>query len=354
MAEVFPPIQALRVRDRRWTLLGVPTLLVAITGLAYSASQWRGAGITTAPSQTVEITVRAGHAYAFPWIDVPCTAHTPGCFTVEAISTGGVTILFPRFEVQYGRPKASGFVFRTAITPEGTEYELFRIILRKDLREAWIYAALKGTEGNAARLKFLRYPSWVSRNAMLTREVRIDLRQGMLEETTRIQAPEPVTLMGLRRVDRMIPGATLKGVTLDGRQVIFPYRNVLHLTVPPGEHSATARIAISPQFPVEIGPIFEPKPMDLPREVDLTVTPARRLGPVSINIWTFGLPEAVWQAYEPVNTTEPAPSAVTRGPLALRYQFAEVTSVRMRVKPYIKHQERVYPLILTVGTTSPQ
>jgi hypothetical protein len=329
--------------------------LAATTGgAAETFGLWRRQGIASAPSQSSELVVSAGRTYAFPWVEAACQQPGPGCLVVEAVTPDGVTIVFPRFEVWYGQPRPSGFAFRVVVTTKGTEFELYRIVLRKDLREAWIYAALQEVRGNTARLVFLRYPAWVGRNAILTREIRVNLRYGVLEEISRLRAAEPVTMMGLRRVDWMIPGARLESVALDGRQVSFAYPNILHLTVPEGNHDLAVRIAVPPERPVEVGPVFEPKPMDLPREVSLAVEPAGRRGVLTLTAWTFGVPQEVWESSRPVSLDHPVPFAISQGRLAVRYQFVDPLAVQLRMKPSVRYGGRVYPITVTVESSAPR
>lgn len=306
------------------------------------------------PIETHRLPVQAGKVYPFPWVAAGACSEraTPGCFVIRTVTPQRAVLAFAQFEVEAGSIKPTGFSYEVAVTPEGTPFELFRVKPGGE-GEFWVYAALVATRGDRATIDFLRYPASVTREAVIDRQITLDLGRRLFRETSLIEAQQPVTMIGLRDLTGVVPGARVTAVTLNGAPVRFPYANIMNLNLAPGTHQLTVDVTWQGyDGPVCLGPIYEAKKMSLPRETDLRVIPGAKAGAGAATIWgtlqTFGLPLEVWQDFEPVLDLEPEPLAVREEGLSQWLQFPVAQEVHMRIRPIIRYADATFPVLVCV------
>ncbi len=305
------------------------------------------------PAATAILDIQEGQVYPFPWVTTPPCRRVSesGCFKVEGIAPDKVVIKFPRFEVEGGTLVPAKFGYRTPVTAAGTEYEMY-IIKRGGGREEWVYAALEGVTPTGARLRFLKYPAFVTEKARISSAVTLDAQQGTLQETYTVDAEEPIPLIGLSSMPRAFPGGQLVSVEVNGAPVSFPYANILNLNLPPGRHTVTAHVAIArPVTSLTLeATLFEPRKMFLIQALDLRVLfdPSTRGAP-SVAVATVGLPAATWESFRSTIAVDPQPSSSEEGRLSLLYRFPPTREIRLRTRPRVPVGPNNYPVMITVS-----
>ena len=305
------------------------------------------------PAATAILDIQEGQLYPFPWVTTPPCRRVSesGCFKVEGIAPDKVVIKFPRFEVEGGTLVPAKFGYRTPVTAAGTEYELY-IIKRGGGREEWVYAALEGVTGTGARLRFLKYPAFVTEKARISSAVTLDAQQGTLQETYTVDAEEPITLIGLSSMPRAFPGGQLVSVEVNGAPVSFPYANILNLNLPPGRHTVTAHVAIArPVASLTLeGTLFEPRKMSLIQALDLRILLDRptQASP-SIAVATVGLPTPTWESFRSTIVIDPQPSSAEERPLSILYRFHPTPEILVRTRPRVPIGPNNYPVMITVS-----
>jgi hypothetical protein len=300
----------------------------------------------------VILDVEKGKLYPFPWVPAgPCwRVAEAGCFQVEGISPDKLVLRFARFEIEGGGLIPAKFGYRTPVTAAGTEYELYIVKLGGG-REEWVYAALEGMTLTGARVRFLKYPAFVTEKARISSAVTLDLRHGSLLETYRIETEEAITLIGLSSMPEAIPGGRLVSVEVNGTPVSFPYANILNLNLPRGLHTVRAHVALttrSPRLHLE-GTLFEPRKMFLIQELDLQILLGRPTrGAPSVAVATMGLPRATWETFRSTIVVEPEPSRSEEGPLQILHRFLPTQEIRLRTRPRLPVGKNNYPVMITV------
>jgi hypothetical protein len=341
-------------RWRSWRLAG-PWLLAA-AALAGGEALGQALPIlppVPPPAATAILDIQEGQLYPFPWVTTPpCRkVSESGCFKVEGIAADKVVIKFPRFEVEGGTRIPAGFAYRTPVTTGGTEYELYVVKLGGG-REEWVYAAVESATGTGARLRFMKYPAFVTEKARISSAVTLDAQQGTLQETYTVDAEEPITLIGLSSMPRAIPGGRLVSVQVDGTPVSFPYAHILNLNLPPGRHTVIAHVALAKSadsLTLE-GTLFEPRKMFLIQALALRVLfdPSTRAAP-SVAVATVGLPAATWESFRSTIAVDPQPSSSEEGRLSLLYRFPPTPEIRLRTRPRVPVGRNNYPVMITVN-----
>lgn len=330
-------------------------LFALYTPEAYPAS-WSPVPV---PSETVTIDVRGGEIYPFPWLPQPsCRKPSePGCFRVEKISPEQVTLRFTRFDIEGDKLVPARFGYRTPITKKGSEYELYTAKLG-GIREEWIYAALEKSSAASARITFLKYPAFVAEKARVLVAIQLDFAAGRLIETHRIEAQEPITLIGLSSLpSSLTPLSKIESVHVNGEPVSFPYAKIMNLNLPPGTNVVTVDVTLGSQIRnlTLQGTVFEPRKMALIDEVDLRAllqSPAK--GKSSVELTTVGLPKSVWDEFRSKMFVEPTPLSSTAPGLSVLYHFGPTTEIRVKMRPRVPHQKANYPVMISVGTQDPK
>lgn len=309
------------------------------------------------PVETRRLSIGAGEVRPFPWVaaDACSEGTTAGCFVIRTVSPEQAVLAFAQFEVAAGRIKPTGFSYEVAVTPAGTPFELFRVKPGRE-GEFWVYAALVATRGDRATIDFLRYPASVTREAVIDRQITLDLGRRLFRERSVVEAQQPVTMIGLRDLTGVVPGARVTAVTLNGAPVRFPYANIMNLNLAPGTHELTVEVTWQGyDGPVCLGPIYEGKKMSLPRETELGVIPGGKAGavaeapaPIRVTLRTIGLPVEIWQDFEPVLDVDPEPAVVREEGLSMGLQFPVVREVRMRIRPIIRYADATFPVLVCV------
>ncbi|MGQ0662933.1 MAG: hypothetical protein ACT4P2_04990 [Pseudomonadota bacterium] len=232
----------------------------------------------------------------------------------------------------------------------GSEYELFVIKLGGG-REEWVYAALEGVTATGARMRFLKYPAFVTERARIAAATTLDLRHAILREIYTVDAEEPITLIGLSSMPEAIPGGRLISVEVNGTPVSFPYARILNLNLPPGRHVIRAHVALTtraPRLNLE-GTFFEPRKMSLIQELDLRVLLAQpTAGIPSVAVATVGLPPAIWESFRATIVVDPQPSRSEERPLQVLHQFPPTQEIRLRTRPRVPVGTNNYPVMITV------
>lgn len=326
-------------------------LLIAAT-VPGSAARGETLPLVPPPTATEIFDVREGQVYPFPWISAGTCRKVSeaGCFRVERLDAEQVILRFARFEVEGGALVSAKFGYRTPVTAAGSEYELYVVKLGGG-REEWVYAALEAITETAARLRFMKYPAFVTEKARISLARTVDLRQRSLLETYTVEAEEPVTLIGLSSMPGAIPGGRLIAVEVNGTPVSFPYARILNLNLPAGRHTVRAHVALTtraPRLNLE-GTLFEPREMSLISELDLRVLLARPMRAVpSVAVATVGLPPAIWESFRSTIVVDPHPSRSEEGPLRVLYQFPSTQEIRVRTRPRVPVGNYNYPVFITV------
>lgn len=325
-------------------------LFALYTPEAYPAS-WSPVPV---PSETVTIDVRKGETHPFPWLaQQSCRKPSePGCFKVEKVNTEQVILRFTRFEVEEGKVVSARFGYRTPVTKDGSEYELYTAKLG-GIREKWIYAALEKTNPNIARIKFLKYPAFVTEKARVLVETRLDLPVRRLRETHRIEAQEPISLIGLSSLPPSIaPFSKIESVRVNNEPVSFPYRNIMNLNLPPGINVVTVDVALGSQISnLSLqGTLFEPRKMALIEEVDLrTLLQPQAQGGPSVELTTVGLPKSVWEDFRSKMFVEPTPLSSAATGLSAIYNFGPTSEIRVKTRPRVPYGKANYPVMISIG-----
>lgn len=328
-----------------WILLmagGVMVLIAVLAALRPGPSQ----PYVAVPAMTAEQVVTAGGRYALPWVEVGvCGDPLPaGCVAVESLAPGSATLRFERFEVKDGTLQPSGFDYTAQVTRAGLSFPLYTLVEGNET--LWVYAALVGQTGDAATVRFLKLPAFVTEAAALYWDITLDAVRGRYREATRLETTEPITLIGLRDMGRVFPGARLRGVWVNGARVRFPYEGILNLNLPPGEHEVVAEVAWEPQgsAPVCLGPVYEGRKMSLPRRTDLRIVGGEG---ATITLRPIGLPPAAWQDISLVLAEEPAPLARRESEQGITLTFGG--DARLSLVPVIVREAATFPVLVCVS-----
>lgn len=330
-------------------------LFALYTPEAYPAS-WSPVPV---PSETVTIDVREGEIHPFPWPpQQSCRkASEPGCFKVEKVNPEQVILRFTRFEIEEGKVVSGRFGYRTPVTKEGSEYELYTVKLG-GIREEWIYAALEKSSAASARITFLKYPAFVAEKARVLVAIQLDFAAGRLIETHRVEAQEPITLIGLSSLPSSIaPFSKIESVNVNGEPVSFPYAKIMNLNLPPGTNVVTVNVALGSQIRnlTLQGTLFEPRKMALVDEVDLrTFLPPQAQGGPSVELTTVGLPKSVWEEFRSRMFVEPTPLSSAAPGLSVIYHFPPTKEIRVKTRPRVPHGKANYPVMISVGIQDPK
>lgn len=344
-------MRRLEKTPRWWGWLVLPLTGVLASGMPAAGDE--GAAWVPAPAETATISVTQGAIYPFPWIPLQScrNASEPGCFKIDGIAPDKVVLRFARFDVEGSTLLPARFGYRTPVTTAGTEYELYVVKLGGG-REEWVYAALEGVTPTGARLRFLKYPAFVTEKARISSALTLNPRHGTLEETYTIDAEEPITLIGLSSMPRALPGGHLASVEVNGTPVSFPYANILNLNLPPGRHRVTAHVAIArPVASLTLeGTLFEPRKMSLIQALDLRVLLDRPTGRApSVAVATLGLPPATWESFRSTILVDPQPSTSEEKALSVLYRFPPTREIRLRTRPRLPVGPNNYPVMITVS-----
>lgn len=310
-------------------------------------------GPVPAPSAVARIAVSVGKAHPFPWsgVDACLRPFQPGCFVVRELGPKRAVLAYTRFELDGGTLKPQGFRYLTPITPDGSGYELFPIKLGGG-REEWVYAVLERAAGQGALVRFLKLPAFVTDRARLTVSIMVDAGRHWLREKYVVEADEPLTLIGLGRVERLFPSGRLEAIEVNGQAVRFPHADIIHLNLPAGEHQVTVVVGFGTR-PTELtvqGTLLEPRKMSLFQSLDLRVEPDPGLAAPGLEVRTVGLPPEVWDRFRPTIVVEPAPAEEISSPLAVSYRFSVHDAITLKARPRIAVGPNNYPVMITVTT----
>lgn len=306
-------------------------------------------GIVPAPSGVAKVEVSAGNTYPLPWSGAErCgTRLQPGCFRVKEMNSTHVVLDYPRVELQSGALKAQGFRYVTPVTVSGSGYELF-VIKHGGGREEWIYAFLETVQEASASLRFIKLPAFVTDRARLTASISVDSRRRRYREHYAVEAQEPLTLIGIGRLETIFPGARLEGIEIDGMKSPLPYADIIHFNLPAGRHEVTVDVAFGPpadDLTIQ-GTLLEPRRMSLIHALDLRLEAGS--APAELEVRTVGLPNDVWEAFKSTLVVEPPPAAATPDRLAVRYNFGAGEAVTLKARPRIPVGPNNYPVMITI------
>ncbi len=333
-------------RPSKWAIrFGAAGLLIGV--LFASRGTWPAPGsaqdYVAVPVETVEQIVMAGERRALPWGEVgACDDPLPaGCVAVESIASGAVTLRFERFKLKDGILQPSRLTYTAQVTPAALSYPLYT--LENGGETFWIYAALASQRNDAATIRFLKLRAFVTEAAALHWDVTLDETQGLYRETTRIEAREPVTLIGLRDIGRVLPGGRLRGVWVDEARVRFAYAGILNLNLPAGSYEVVAEATWQPKegAPVCLGPVYEGRKMSLPRRTDLRITSNKK---TTVTLRPIGLPAEVWQGRKLLLAADPEPLARNADETGITLVFGGDASLSLL--PVIVYQNATFPVLV--------
>lgn len=337
----------------------LPAAMLALVGFGVGIRPARGEdvpGPVPVPSATAMVEVSAGNSYPFPWSGVATCQRPfqPGCFVVKEIGPGQAVLAYTRVELQGTALKPQGFRYVTPVTAAGSGYELFTV-KHGGGREEWVYAVLEGVERRRALVRFLKLPAFVTDRARLAASIAVDQGRRRLEERYLVEADEPLTLIGLGRVDRVYPSGRLEAVEINGRPVQLPYTDIVHLNLPPGRHEV--RVAVSfgaraDELTIQ-GTLLEPRKMSLIHSLELRVEPEPGLAAPELEVRTVGLPPEVWELFKGTLVIAPAPVGQAADPLAVRYRFGTSDAITLTASPRIPVGPNNYPVMIRVRAAGP-
>jgi len=315
-------------------------------------------GIVPAPSGVARLEVSAGNTYPLPWSGAErCgTRLQPGCFRVKEMNSTHVVLDYPRVELQGGALKPQGFRYVTPVSVSGSGYELFAI-KHGGGREEWIYAFLEAVQETRARLRFIKLPAFVTDRALLTVSISVDSPRRRYREHYTVDAQEPLTLIGVGRLETIFPGARLEGIEVNGMKSPHPYADIIHLNLAAGRHEVTVDVAFGPpadDLTIQ-GTLLEPRRMSLIHALDLRVEAGS--APAELEVRTVGLPNDIWEAFKSTLVVEPPRAEATPDRLAVRYDFRAGEAVVLKARPRIPVGPNNYPVMINVkrlGGTAPR
>lgn len=312
-------------------------------------------GPVPAPSAVATLEVVAGRSYPLPWSGVAACLRPfqPGCFVVRDIRPAEVVIAYARIEMQSMALKPQGFRYVTPITASGSGYELFAIKHGAG-REEWVYAVLDRADDQRAVVRFLKLPAFVTDRARLGLQIVLAPARRRLEERYTVEAEEPLTLIGLGRVERIFPSARIEAVEVNGKEVQFPYSDIVHLNLPAGKHDVGVVVSLGPQADELMiqGALLEPRRMSLIHGLDLHVETGGL--PAELEVRTVGLPNDIWEAFKSTLVVEPAPAVVTPDRLAVRYKFGAGELITLKARPRIPVGPNNYPVMISIKSRGRQ
>lgn len=309
-----------------------------------------------APAETAILDVRSEEIRPFPWVPKSSCEkpREPGCFKVEKVAPEKVVLRFERFDVEAGKLIPARFGYRTPVTKQGTEYELFAL-KPGGIEEEWVYAVLEKSSTHAATIRFLKYPAFVTDKARIAVAIELDLPGGRVRETHLIDAREPITLIGLSGLpSSLAPRSKIESVRVDREPISFPYEKIMNLNLPPGVHTVTADVALGIQTRKLTlqGTAFEPRKMQLIDELQLRALLSPQSTSAFLEVATIGLPNSVWDNFRGKIAVEPMPVSSTAQGLSVLYRFFPTRELKLKTRPRIPHEKRSYPLMIEVGIES--
>jgi hypothetical protein len=165
-----------------------------------------------------------------------------------------------------------------------------------------------------------------------------------------VDTHDPLTLIGLGSVQRIIPSARISSVAVDGQAVALRHPEIFHLNLPAGQHRVTVEVNLGtrPAALTLQGTLLEPRKMWLIRELDLRVNLGGVATGAELEVRTVGLPPEVWDRFRPSITVAPAPLGEDLNPLAVRYRFGPSRELTLRARPRIPLGPNNYPVMVTV------
>ncbi len=347
----------MRRKDRLVVLFGAVLILAGLESVGLPARSEEVPGPVPAPSAVARSAVSRGNVYPFPWSGVQACLRPfqPGCFMVTELGPKRAVLAYTRFELEGGTLKPQGFRYLTAVTREGSGYELFPIKLGRG-REEWVYAVLEQVEGETARIQFLALPAFVTDRARITARVSLELGNRRLQEVYEVDTHDPITLIGLGSVQRVIPSARIVSVAVNGQAVTVRHPDIFHLNLPAGLHRITLEVHLGtrPAALTLQGTLLEPRKMWLIRELDLRVDLGGVATGAELEVRTVGLPPEVWDRFRPSITVAPLPVGEELNPLAIRYRFGPSRELTLRARPRISVGPNNYPVMVTVTAPGPE
>ncbi len=333
-------------------LLPVALLVLARFDVGVGLTQAHDvSGPVPTPTAIATVEISVGNSYPFPWSGVTTCQRPwePGCFVVKAIGPGQAVLAYTRVELQGPALKPQGFRYVTPVTADGSGYELFTV-KHGGGREEWVYAVLERAEHQRARMRFLKLPAYVTERARLAVAITIDGARQRLEERYAVQAEEPLTLIGLGRVDAAYPGARLDAIEINRQRLTLPLQEIVHLNLPAGEHEIRILVGLgaSPGDLTIQGTLLEPRRMSLIQGLDLYVAPEPGARSREVEVQTVGLPSEIWERFKSTLLVAPIPTREVSVPLAVRYRFATNEAIALRARPRIQVGPNNYPVMIRI------
>lgn len=333
--------------------LAAMLLVTGIASVGRPAPAAEVPGPVPPPSGVARVAISRGAAYPFPWSGVNgCPRRfQPGCFVVEEVAPGRVVLTYARVVLDGGTVKPQGFRYRTPVTAAGSPYELFALTLDAG-REEWVYAVLERADGAAARLQFLKLPAFVTDRARLAVSIVVEPGWHRLREQYTVETEEPLTLIGLGRVETVFPSGRIEGIEVDGARIRLPYADIVHINLPPGRHEVGVTVALATRLPELTiqGTLLEPRRMSLVHSLDLRVEPVPGGPAPELEVRTVGLPPEIWNRFQSTLLVAPGWASEALGPLGVRYRFTTNDAITLKARPRIPVGPTNYPVLITVRT----
>jgi len=291
------------------------------------------------PSSILTMEVEEEKIYKFPWIkNVSCSKLNLGCFKVISIDKNSVVIEHPAFE-DADKLKGFGWNLFTTIDKNGVEYKLYKF--GKGSNEEWVYAAAN-IDKNA--LTFLKLPGSSSGKAVIYRFVDVDFAEKKISDTYIVESNEMITMFASANIEKLIPQASITSIKVNEQPVKFSYNKIMNLNLPAGKNTITVELNLEQLEVVELSPIYEPRNMSLPKEINLQV---KGKDAFEFELKTIGIPDTVWKKSNVLLFSDPEPDFVKENLLTKRLSFNK-NLVTIKTKATILYEGRSYPIIIKI------
>ena len=290
------------------------------------------------PNSILTMEVEEGNIYSFPWIEnISCSKLNLGCFKVISIDKNSVVIEHPAFE-DADKLKGFGWNLFTTIDENGVLYKLYKF--GKGSNEEWIYA-VANTDKKA--LNFLKLPGSSSGKAVIYRFVDVDFAKEKIIDTYIVEANEMITMFASTDVKKLIPQAYVTVIKVNGKSIIFKYNKIMNLNLPAGKNNITVEIDLGQIEILELAPIYEPRNMSLPKEINLNIKGKEK---ILVEIRTIGIPNKVWEESDVILASTQADNIIKQ-PLTKILEFKK-DNINVKTKATIQYKGRSYPVIIKI------
>ncbi|MCH8002996.1 MAG: hypothetical protein IH934_00055 [Nanoarchaeota archaeon] len=290
------------------------------------------------PSSILTMEVEEGNIYSFPWIEnISCSKLNLGCFKVVSIDKNSVVIEHPAFE-DADKLKGFGWNLFTTIDKNGVEYKLYKF--GKGSNEEWVYAVANIDKNT---LTFLKLPGSSSGKAVIYRFVDVDFAKKKIMDTYIVESNEMITMFASANIEKLIPQASIASIKVNGESVEFLYNKIMNLNLPAGKNTIAVELNLEQLEVLELSPIYEPRNMSLPKEINLNIKGKEK---ILVEIRTIGIPNKVWEESDVILASTQADNIIKQ-PLTKILEFKK-DNINIKTKATIQYKGRSYPVIIKI------